>query len=160
VEGNPLTAVLATGPANGTVTLNPNGSFSYVPNANFAGTDSFTYRANDGQANSQPVTVTIHVWPVNDAPVAVANSYAVTEDTALQVGFLNGVLANDTDVDGPALSASLVTGPANGTLTLNAIGSFNYVPNANFFGTDSFTYRASDGSLSSEPVTVTINVAR
>jgi VCBS repeat-containing protein len=116
VEGNPLTAVLATGPANGTVTLNPNGSFSYVPNANFAGTDSFTYRANDGQANSQPVTVTIHVSPVNDAPVAVANSYAVNEDTALQVGFLNGVLANDTDVDGPALSASLVTGPVNGTL--------------------------------------------
>ncbi len=157
VDGNPLSAVLVSGPANGSLTLNANGSFSYTSNANFNGTDSFTYRANDGTADSNVATVTITVNPVNDAPVAAADSFSATEDTTLNVAAA-GVLANDSDIDGNPLSAVLVSGPANGTLTLNANGSFSYAPNSNFTGTDSFTYRALDGATNSNAATVTITV--
>jgi len=157
VDGNALTAALVTGPASGTLALNANGAFTYTPNANFNGTDSFTYRANDGTTTSGPATVTITVVPVNDAPVANPDSYTTNEDTALTVA-APGVLANDTDVDGNALTAALVTGPASGTLTLNTNGAFTYTPNANFNGTDSFTYRANDGTTTSGPATVTITV--
>src|SRR5204863_151259 len=117
IDGNPLTTVLATGPSNGTLTLNADGSFSYTPSANFNGSDSFTYRANDGAANSNLATVTITVNPVNDAPVAGNDTFSINEDTTLAVPAA-GVLANDSDVDGNTLTAVLVSGPANGILTL------------------------------------------
>jgi VCBS repeat-containing protein len=157
-DGDPLTAVLASGPANGTVTLNADGSFEYIPTANFSGTDSFTYVANDGSGDSVAATVTITVNAVNDAPTGAADDYATDEDTTLSVDAAAGVLANDTDLEGDAMSAVLVTGPANGTLTLNADGSFEYVPNANFSGSDTFTYKASDGTTESAEQTVTITV--
>ncbi len=90
---------------------------------------------------------------------AGVGGYAVNEDGVLAVASAQGVLFNDTDVDGPGLSAVLVSGPANAAaFTLNADGSFTYTPNGNFNGTDSFTYRASDGSLDSNIATVTIIV--
>jgi len=73
-------------------------------------------------------------------------------------GLATNLLANDTDPDSPTLTANLVTGPSNGTLVLNADGTFTYRPNANFIGTDSFTYQASDGNLLSNVATVTITV--
>ncbi len=158
-DGDLLTAVLATGPANGTLTLDPDGAFSYTPQTNFNGTDSFTYRAKDPSgAQSSPATVTITVTPVNGAPVALNNSYTANEDTPLNVA-APGVLGNDTDPDGDPLTAVLATGPANGTLTLNTNGSFAYTPQINFSGGDSFTYRAKDPSgAQSSPATVTITV--
>ena len=156
-DDNTLTAVLLSAPANGTLTLNPDGSFTYVPNADFHGTDSFTYAASDGLAQSSPATVVITVNPVNDPPVSSDNSFTVNAGSTLTVG-APGVLANDTDVDGDALTAVLVSGPSNGTLTLNADGSFVYVPNAGFAGTDSFTYRASDGTVQGNTATVSIQV--
>jgi hypothetical protein len=101
-------------------------------------------------------TVTITVNAVNDAPAATDDLYTTSAGVPLAVAGL-GVLGNDTDVDGDALGAVLVSGPANGTLTLNADGSFVYTPAAGFTGTDSFTYRASDGSLD-DVATVTIRV--
>ena len=157
VEGDPLTAVLVTGPSNGSLSLASNGSFVYTPSANFNGSDSFTYRANDGLANSNVATVTITVNAVNDAPVAVNNSYSVNEDATLTVAAA-GVLANDTDIDGNPLTAVLVTGPSNGSLSLASNGSFVYTPSANFNGSDSFTYRANDGLANSNVATVTITV--
>jgi VCBS repeat-containing protein len=157
-EGQPLTAVLQTGPSSGSLNLNGNGSFSYTPNANFNGTDSFTYRANDGSANSSPATVTITVNPVNDTPAAVGDTYTTDEDIPLTIA-APGVLANDTDPDGQPLTAVLQTGPTDGLLTLNSNGSFTYTPNADFSGTDSFTYRANDGSANSNLATVTINIS-
>ena len=121
------------------------GSFLYTPDANFNGTDSFTYHANDGSADSNIATVTLTVAPVNDAPVAVDDAYSTNEDTALSVPAV-GLLANDSDVDGDPILANLVSGPAHGTLTLFSDGSFVYTPAANFNGTDTFTYRANDGS--------------
>src|SRR6185503_10459336 len=106
VEGNALSAVLASGTSNGTLTLNADGSFSYTPNANFNGADSFSYRANDGTVDSNVVTVTLTVSAVNDAPVAAADAYAVAEDGVLNVAAA-GVLANDGDVEGSALAAAL-----------------------------------------------------
>ncbi len=157
-EGDPLSASLVNGPGpnNGTVVVNPDGSFTYTPNANFNGTDTFTYAASDG-AESAPATVTITVTPVNDAPVAVDGAYTAYLDTPLAVA-VPGVLARATDVDGDALSALLVSGPSHGTLTLNEDGSFTYTPAEDYLGGDSFTYHASDASLESEEATVNITV--
>ncbi|MES2793740.1 MAG: tandem-95 repeat protein [Planctomycetota bacterium] len=155
VDGNTLTVSLINGPTNGILALNPNGTFTYTPTANFWGTDTFTYQANDGALDSNVATVTITVNSVNDAPVAVNDNYSVNEDEVLQ-GHI--VLANDTDVDGDTLTASLVVGPTNGMVVLNPDGSFTYTPNANFWGTDSFTYQANDGDLNSNVATVTITV--
>src|SRR6266542_4018533 len=140
-DGNTLTAVLVTGPSHGTLTLNPDGSFIYTPNTNYNGTDSFTYKANDGTTNSAVATVTLTVISVNDAPVAGNASYSTDEDAVLTIP-APGVLANVTDADGNTLTAVLVTGPSHGTLTLNPDGSFIYTPNTNYNGTDSFTYKA------------------
>jgi VCBS repeat-containing protein len=157
-DGDPLTATMVTGPANGTLTLNSDGSFVYTPNADFNGTDSFVYTASDGTVSTSDITVTINVNATNDAPVAVADAYSVDEDATLTIDAAAGLLANDTDVDGDALATTVVTGPASGTLTLNADGSFSYTPNADFNGTDTFTYSVSDGELSSEAtVTITVN---
>ncbi len=157
VDGDSLTAALVTSPTKGTLTLNSNGGFSYIPNPTASGSDSFTYRANDGSANSNTVTVTITIVAVNRAPVAVADSYTTNEDTTLNVA-AKGVLTNDTDADGNTLTATLVTSPTKGTLTLNSNGGFTYTPNANVNGSDSFTYRASDGITTSNTVTVTITI--
>jgi hypothetical protein len=130
----------------------------YTPDEDFHGDDSFTFMVNDGLADSDPATITINVLSVNDAPVAVADTYETDEDTLLDVT-APGVLENDTDADGDSLTAVLVTGVSNGSLTLNADGSFSYTPNAEFIGTDSFTYKANDGEVDSTlPTTVTITV--
>src|SRR5207245_2116792 len=121
-EGDPLTAILVSGPTHGTLTLNPNGSLTYTPAANYNGSDSFTYKANDGTADSNIATVTITITPVNDPPVVVNDSYSTNEDTTLTVA-APGVLANDADVDGDALTGSVVSGPSHGTLPLNTNGS-------------------------------------
>src|SRR5205823_8240505 len=123
------TAVLTSGPTNGSLTLKADGSFTYTPSAPSNGTDSFTYQAKDAAgAVSNVATVTITVNPVNDAPVATNDAYTTNEDTALTV-VAPGVLGNDTDVDvSDTRTAVLVaaSGPANGSLTIKADGSFTY----------------------------------
>ena len=152
-DGGALSAELVTGPSNGTLTLNADGSFSYTPTAGFYGTDSFSYTAADAHAASIPATVTITVNPM---PIANPDSYCTPENTTLTA---NSVLANDTDTN-PALtlSAQLSTPPQHGTLTFHSDGTFSYVPATNFVGTDTFSYSAGDGTLSSAPATVTITV--
>lgn len=95
--------------------------------------------------------------PVNVAPVAVDDAYSTDEDVTLSVAAA-GVLANDTDAEGSPLTAILVADVSNGTLVLNADGSFSYTPDASFAGVDSFTYKANDGALNSSTATVTITV--
>ena len=113
--------------------------------------------------NSQEITVLVTVNPINDAPVAVDDSYSVDENTIDQLSSLvlddaAGLLQNDTDADLDSLTAELIDPPANGVLVLNEDGSLTYTPAASFSGTDSFTYRASDGVATSDPATVTIQV--
>jgi Bacterial Ig domain/Putative Ig domain len=152
----PLTALLVSATTHGTLSLSNNGGFTYVATNGFAGTDTFTYRANDGVANSGIATVTITVTPDNP-PVANNDNYSVLVNSSLNVPG-PGVLANDTDVDGNILTAVLAAGPANGTLILTNNGGFTYTPNNGFLGNDTFTYRANDGQSNSAPATVTISV--
>src|SRR6185436_3564797 len=106
---------------------------------------------------SAPATVTITVNDTNSAPVAANDGYTTAQDTQLTVA-ANGVLGNDTDADSDALTAQLVADVAHGTLALSANGSFVYMPAAGYGGPDTFTYRASDGTATSNTATVTINV--
>ena len=151
-----LTAVKLTDAAHGTLNLITNGGFSYTPATNFTGTDTFTYRASDGVTNSAAATVTITVAPA-PPPVANNDSELAEVNTTLSVA-PPGVLANDTDAAGNSLTALLSGGPAHGVLNLNSNGGFTYSPAANFIGTDSFTYQASDGQTNSNTATVTILV--
>ena len=157
VDGDALSAIVATGSGHGILTLNANGSFTYTPDANYNGPDSFTYTAGDGYGGTSTATVTITVAAVNDAPVAVNDAFTTNEDTVLTVP-APGVAGNDTDVEGNALTAALVSGPSHSTLTLSSDGSFIYTPDANYHGPDSFTYRANDGSANSDLATVTITI--
>ncbi len=159
VDGDSLRARLVEGPAHGTVKLRSDGSFTYTPAADYNGADSFTYRARDGETHSNDTTVNITIAAVNDAPVAANDSYTTNKDTALTVAIAQGVLANDSDVEGSAMSAALVSGPAHGTLTLNANGTFTYTPAANYTGGDSFTYRANDGTTNSGVTMVSLVVS-
>jgi VCBS repeat-containing protein len=157
VDGNALSAVKVNNPTHGSVTLNTNGSFNYTPAPSYNGADSFTYKANDGTADSNVATVNLSVTPVNDAPVANPDTYTTASATALSVP-APGVLGNDTDADGDALSAVSPTTPAHGTVALNANGSFTYTPTAGFSGTDTFTYAASNANGGSSTATVSITV--
>ncbi len=105
---------------------------------------------------SETVSVNLDVTAIDDPPTVVNDSYSVNEDTDLVVTSDQGVLANDSDPDG-GLTATLITAPVHGTLSLNADGSFNYSPTPNFAGEDNFTYRASDG-VSQVTASVTITV--
>ena len=132
--------------ANGTL-LNREANASHV----------ITVRSTDSGGATFEKSLTITVNNVNETPAAANDAYSVNEDTTLMVAAA-GVLSNDTDPDGTALTAVVATNPSHGSLTLNANGSFTYAPQAEFTGSDSFTYRASDGTLNSDPATVTITV--
>ncbi|HEU0130064.1 MAG TPA: Ig-like domain-containing protein [Mycobacteriales bacterium] len=167
VDDDALAFSIVTGPAHGslgavgtpdcTAANSCTASVTYTPDANYHGADSFTYKVNDGTADSNTATVTLTVTTVNDTPAGSNDAYSIDEDTALPVT-APGVLANDTDADGDTLTPVLESGPANGSLTLNADGSFTYTPNANYNGTDSFAYHATDGTADSASTTVTITV--
>jgi hypothetical protein len=156
VSGNPLTAVVMSEPAGGTLKLNPDGSFRYTPAADFAGTDSFTYAATDGTSNSNVATVTINV---TDTPPVAADDgpYSVIENNPQTIA-APGVLANDSGTNGNSLLAQLVDKPGHGTVTLDPGGAFVYTPAADYTGGDHFTYRAFDGIDESNVATVSLIV--
>ncbi|MBZ5554812.1 MAG: tandem-95 repeat protein, partial [Acidobacteriia bacterium] len=150
--GAGLTATLVSPPAQGTFSLQSDGSFSYAPFASFSGADSFTYQASAGGELSNTATVTITVTPL--APVAQNDAYSVAQGGTLNVP-APGVLGNDT---GAGLTATLVSSTAQGTLSLQSDGSFSYAPFVSFSGTDNFTYQASAGGVLSNVATVTLTV--
>ena len=156
-NGDALTAVLTTNPSHGTVTLNANGSFTYTPSNGYTGPDSFIYRARDASNNLSASTNVVLSVTLPGTPVASPDAWSTNEDTPLTVNAA-GVLANDTDPTAQPLTAVLVTGPSHGTLTLNGDGSFVYTPHAEYSGTDAFSYRATDGSLTSSVVAVSLTI--
>ncbi len=156
IDGDPLTFVIVTPPSNGNL-IGAAQNLIYSPNPTYSGPDSFVFSVDDGTALPVQATVTIDVLTVNDIPVADDDSYAVDEDGTLNV-VAPGVLDGDTDEEGTPLTAAIVTGTANGVVSLSADGSFSYSPNPDFNGSDSFTYQASDGVNSSNIATVSITV--
>jgi hypothetical protein len=157
-DGGTLLAAAVSEPANGTLMLDTAGSFQYMPNHGFTGTDTFTYQVSDGDNLSNVVEVMIEVTADNNnAPTAVNDNYTMQQDGTLVMA-APGVLDNDSDPDGDPLTAALETNPANGSVALNPDGSFTYTPDTGFSGQDTFTYQAHDGLDHSEPVTVTITV--
>ncbi|MGI4992976.1 tandem-95 repeat protein [Halobacteriovorax sp. GFR7] len=164
IDGDTLYYVKLTDPATGTLSCSGGTSRSctYTPVANYNGTTSFTYRVNDGVADSSVATVTIIVNSINDAPVMAANqSYLTDDNTALAI-----TLSNASDIDGDALTYKIVTAPSNGTLSsCITTGSYGtdltctYTSNVNFHGTETFTFIANDGTVDAASVeTVTITV--
>ncbi|HEY7319251.1 MAG TPA: Ig-like domain-containing protein, partial [Candidatus Binatia bacterium] len=152
-----LTAVLVNGPAHAaSFSLNGDGSFVYIPEAGFTGTDSFAYKANDAIDDGNASTVVVAVVELNDRPLASNDFYKTEKETPLSADG-RGVLANDNAA--ASLTAILIAGPSHAaSFTLRADGSFDYTPAPGFVGNDSFSYKANDRINDSNPGMVTIAV--
>ncbi|MFL0992555.1 tandem-95 repeat protein [Vibrio parahaemolyticus] len=152
-DGKVVSLDTNNGPANGTVSVNPDGSVTYTPNDNYVGKDTFTYIVTSGGV-SESTTVEVNVTPVNDAPVAKNDISTTQEDTAVTID----VLSNDTDVDGDKLSIQSATVPeAQGKVEI-VDGKLVFTPAENFNGDAEITYTVTDGQLTDEAkVTVTVN---
>jgi hypothetical protein len=149
-QGEALLYTVRVGPKHGTLFGTPP-DLTYTPDADFHGTDSFTFTASDEGAESSPATVSIRVTPVNDAPVAT--SQAVTSEEGAAASFQLDV----SDVDGNAFDLELTVRPLHGRVT-GTPPHVTYTPDADFHGTDRFSYRVGDGSLASSEATVTLTV--
>ncbi|MDF4854486.1 tandem-95 repeat protein, partial [Vibrio parahaemolyticus] len=152
-DGKVVSLDTNNGPANGTVSVNPDGSVTYTPNDNYVGKDTFTYIVTSGGV-SESATVEVNVTPVNDAPVAKDDIATTQEDTAVTID----VLPNDSDVDGDKLSIQSATVPeAQGKVEI-VDGKLVFTPAENFNGHAEITYTVTDGQLTDEAkVTVTVN---
>ena len=161
-DSDTLTVSLVSGTSNGTLSLNSDGAFNYTPNLNFNSTDSFIYQISDGNGGTAQASVTLTVNAVNDLPVALDDSYSFAEDFTWVRAVTDGdqLLSNDTDADSDVLTVNTmpISGVSNGTLTLNSDGSFTYIPDADFFSQDSFTYEISDGKGGTAQASVTLIV--
>lgn len=156
LDSDPMTFSIASNPSNGALSgFNANsGAVTYTPNANFNGADSFTFKVNDGSADSSAATISLTVTAVNDAPTANTQSVSTNEDAA------RAITLTASDVEGSSLTFSIVTNPAKGALSgLNtATGAVTYTPNANANGADSFTFKVNDGSLDSNAAVISISI--
>ncbi len=149
-ESDPLAFAVVDNPTNGMLSGTAP-DLTYTPNLHYNGSDSFTFTVNDGTETSVPATVSITVTPVNDPPTAGSQSVSTNENTPV------GITLTGADLENDPLLYGVITGPANGTLS-GAAPNLTYTPNANFDGTDSFTFGVNDGAASSGPATVSITV--
>ncbi|MEQ1871739.1 MAG: Ig-like domain-containing protein, partial [Vicinamibacterales bacterium] len=156
-DGDVLTFSVVTQPTRGTVVITntATGAFTYTPSANQNGADSFTFQVTAGGQASNVATVTLTITAVNDAPTAVDGALATSEDTAVS-GTLTG-----SDVDGDALTFSIVTPPSRGSVvvTNTATGAFTYTPSVNQNGSDTFTFQVTAGGQTSNSATVSLTIA-
>ena len=153
-ENNSLTASVTTQPTHGTLDFNSNGTFTYTPTQGYTGTDTFKYKASDGTATSDPVTVTITVDSVNDAPTlnAISNPAAISEDASTQTVNLSGITAggNETQnlqVTATSSNTALIPTPTVVYTSPNATGSLTFTPVANQSGTAEITVTVRDAGL-------------
>ncbi|EOG7719162.1 tandem-95 repeat protein [Vibrio parahaemolyticus] len=152
-DGKVVSLDTNNGPANGTVSVNPDGSVTYTPNDNYVGKDTFTYIVTSGGV-SESTTVSVDVTPVNDAPVAKDDTATTQEDTAVTID----VLPNDTDVDGDKLSIQSASVPSDQGTAEIVDGKLVFTPAKNFHGDAEITYTVSDGALTGQAtVKVTVN---
>ncbi|HEX8002999.1 MAG TPA: Ig-like domain-containing protein [Mycobacteriales bacterium] len=153
VDGDPLAIVSHTQGAHGTVTCSLT-ACTYAPDADYFGPDSFTYTISDGAGGTATATVTMTVTSVNDAPVAVDDAAGTPEDNPVTVG----VVANDTDTENDPRTVASWTQGAHGAVTCS-LTACTYTPDANWFGTDQFSYVVADGNGGTDTAVVTITVA-
>lgn len=163
-DGSPVTAILVSAPAHGSLSLNANGSFSYQPVAGYSGSDVFTYQATDGQLSSGTASVVITIAAAtNKPPVAANDAYTapVRRAGSYTAQMLN-VLANDQDTDGMlnVATVSIVSAPnKGGSVTVNSNGTLSYVPKLRFTGSETFKYKVKDNlGASSNAATVSVSV--
>lgn len=153
LNAQPLTVSTVSDPPHGTAVIESN-KVRYTPDADFFGTDTFTYTASDGIADSAPATVTVTVTNVNDAPVADDDNATTNEDGPVTVN----VVANDTDTDSPSLAIQSVTNPTHGSAVAGTPTSITYTPAPGYCGTDGFAYTLADGSPTNGVDTANVNV--
>ena len=175
VDGESYTFSIITAPANGTATFSSGNTVSYTPDADWNGTDTFTFEATDNRNSSRTniATATITVNPVNDAPIAndvTANvsetrqdvtNFSEKENDFNNIGISSrsmNITLDATDVDNSSLTYIIVSDVSNGTLQSDGTSSIIYTPTTDFNGTDSFTYKANDGTEDSNTATVTITI--
>jgi len=153
VDADTLSASIGAQPASGTAAVTGTNPFTitYAPFANYSGADAFSVRVSDTSGGVATAAVVVTVNPVADAPVVTTTTILTNEDTVA-----TGLLASDAD--GDAVTLTLNTAPVHGSVTLLANG-YSYTPNSNYFGADSFTVTASDGTLSSASTQVGVQVA-
>jgi hypothetical protein len=157
-DGGALTAVLLQDVRHGLLAFNNDGSFIYTPELDYFGKDTLKYQARDPAGlTSAVISVVITITSVNDAPVAIPDTFTVKNNVILTV-VAPGVMTNDTDADLNNLVTVKVTDPASGTITLNSNGSFTYTPVISYTGSVTFTYRVYDGTVYSTTVSDVINV--
>ena len=151
-DANTLSLTAAATAGTGTVAINADGlSIDYTPAADFNGTELITYTVSDGERTDATGTLTVTVTPVNDSPVASAQSVTTIEDISIEIT-LSG-----SDIDGDSLTYEIVTNPINGSVTV-ADNKATYIPSSGYFGEDTFTYKINDGTVDSSTKTVTISV--
>ncbi|MEZ8543199.1 Ig-like domain-containing protein, partial [Vibrio splendidus] len=152
-DGDSLSFTKATDPSNGSVVVDENGDWTYTPNENYNGDDSFTVVVSDGQGGTDTIIVNIGVTPINDSPVGEDVSVTTDEDTPVS-GSLTA-----TDADNDQLTFSKGTEPSNGSVVVDENGNWTYTPDENYNGSDSFTVIVSDGQGGTDIITVDVGVA-
>ena len=157
-DADALHVELVQTPQQGALTLQEDGAFRYEPAEDFFGQDEFQYRVSDDDAISEVATVTLTVEAVNDAPIVQPDLYFTGLGQALVIDRARGVLANDTDIENDPMTVVLERGPEHGKLQLDVHGSFHYVPDDGFRGTDLFSYQAQDVGTRSVTTQVTLYV--
>ncbi len=155
LEDEPITFSVITDVINGTLTLNNNGTYTYIPNSGFNGSDSFVYEVCDTDGECDQATVSINIDNVDDIPDAIDDSENVDEDSNVTID----VLTNDTGLEDGGITVSVVSNPANGAVVINGDNSITYTPNGGFNGNDTFTYEVcdTDGDCDQATVTITVN---
>ncbi|PKQ62751.1 hypothetical protein BZG02_11115 [Labilibaculum filiforme] len=150
----PVVIVSNTDPANGTLVLNADGTFTYTPNSGYFGDDSFTYTLRDADGEESTATVSVVVDPLDYEPIANDDFDTINEDETSS----GDLLSNDEDLINPPVVVISNTNPANGTVVVNADGTYIYTPNPDFNGIDTFTYTIEDADGDQDTATVSITV--
>ncbi|NVK18315.1 MAG: tandem-95 repeat protein [Methylocystaceae bacterium] len=145
MEGDAVSFLLQSTPTSGTAILNDDGSFTYTPNENVTGADSFVIRVSDDQGNFTDYTVNVNIVDHNEDPNAVYDQFNVTQDQSKTITVAD-LIANDSDQDGDSIDVTAVYGTSNGTIVDNGDGTWTYTPNPGYVGYDSLDYTLSDGA--------------
>ena len=151
-EGMQLEFILVSGPVNGSLIFNADGTYTYTHNGSETTSDSFTFKVNDGDLDSNVATVTIRINPVNDPPVADDDAFTTNE------GGIHSHFVTGSDPESDELEFILISGPVNGSLTFNSDGTYTYTHNGSESTSDIFTFKVNDGELDSNVATVTITI--